>query len=69
MTRKERKRLKEYNQLVLEVEEFKKDFNSLKGKRKIKRVYHKDLKSTQDYYTKSLNLWYETTKTNYYLNS
>ena len=68
MTRKQRKALKEYKQMLVEVEEFKKDFNMLKGKRKIKRIYHKDYKSTQDYYTKTLNMWYES-KTNYYPSS
>lgn len=68
MTRKERKRLKEYKQMLVEVEAFKSEFNKLKGKRKIKRTYHKDYKSIQDYYTKSLNMWYEN-KTNYYPSS
>ena len=68
MTRKQRKRLQEYKQMLVEVEEFKKDFNMLKGKRKIKRIYHKDYKATQDYYTKTLNMRYEN-KTNYYPSS
>ena len=68
MTRKERKRLKEYKQMLVEVEAFKQDFNNLKGKRKIKRIHHKDYASMQDYYTKTLNTWYEV-KTNYYPSS
>lgn len=68
MTRKQRKALKEYKQMLVEVEAFKKDFNMLKGKRKIKRIYHKDYKTMQDYYTKTLNMWYES-KTNYYPSS
>lgn len=68
MTRKERTRLKEYKQMLVEVEAFKQDFNNLKGKRKIKRASHKDYKSMQDYYTKTLNVWYEV-KTNYYPSS
>ena len=68
MTRKQRKRLKEYKQMLVEVELFKNEFNKLKGKRKIKRAYHKDYKSMQDYYTKTLNVWYEV-KTNYYPSS
>ena len=65
MTRKQRKALKEYNKILIEVEEFKKDFNTLKGKRKIKRIYHKDYKTTQDYYTKTLNMWYEAKDNRY----
>ena len=68
VTRKQRKALKEYKQMLVEVEEFKKDFNMLKGKKKIKRIYHKDYKTMQDYYTKTLNMWYES-KTNYYPSS
>ncbi len=68
MTRKQRQRLKEYKQMLVEVEAFKQDFNNLKGKRKIKRIHHKDYKSMQDYYTKTLNVWYEV-KTNYYPSS
>ena len=65
MTRKQRKALKEYNQILLEVEEFKKDFNMLKGKRKIKRINHKDYKTMQDYYTKTLNMWHEAKDNRY----
>ena len=65
MSRKQRKALKEYSKMLIEVEEFKKDFNSLKGKRKIKRIYHKDYKATQDYYTKTLNMWYEAKDNRY----
>ena len=65
MTRKQRKALKEYNQILIEVEEFKKDFNMLKGKRKIKRIHHKDYKTTQDYYTKTLNMWHEAKDNRY----
>lgn len=65
MTRKQRKALKEYNQMLLEVEEFKKDFNMLKGKRKIKRIHHKDYKTMQDYYTKTLNMWHEAKDNRY----
>lgn len=68
MSRKQRKALKEYNTMLLEVEAFKKDFNILKGKRKIKRIHHKDYKAMQDYYTKTLNIWYEV-KNNYYPSS
>ena len=68
MTRKQRKRLHDYNQMLVEVEVFKKDFNYLKGKKKPKRTYHKDYNTTQDYYTKTLNIWYES-KTNYYPSS
>ena len=68
MTRKQRKRLKEYKQMLVEVEAFKKDFNSLKGKRKIKRIYHKDYKTMQEKKKKTLNMWYES-KTNYYPSS
>lgn len=66
MTRKQRKRLKEYKQMLVEVEEFKKDFNMLKGKRKIKRIYHKDYTTTQDYYTKTLTMWYESKNNRYF---
>ena len=65
MTRKQRKALKEYNQILIEVEEFKKDFNMLKGKRKIKRINHKDYKTMQDYYSKTLNMWYEAKDNRY----
>lgn len=65
MTRKQRKVLKEYNQMLVEVEEFRKDFNMLKGKRKIKRIHHKDYKTMQDYYTKTLNMWHEAKDNRY----
>lgn len=65
MTRKQRKALKEYNQMLIEVEAFKKDFNTLKGKRKIKRIHHKDFKAMQDYYTKTLNMWHEAKDNRY----
>ena len=65
MTRKQRRALKEYNQILAEVEAFKKDFNNLKGKRKIKRIYHKDYKTMQDYYTKTLNMWHEAKNNRY----
>lgn len=65
MTRKQRKALKEYNKMIIEVENFKHDFNSLKGKRKIKRIYHKDYKTMQDYYTKTLNIWHEAKDNRY----
>ena len=65
MTRKQRKALKEYKQMLAEVENFKHDFNMLKGKRKIKRINHKDFKAMQDYYTKTLNIWYEAKDNRY----
>lgn len=65
MTRKQRKASKEYKQMLIEVEEFKKDFNMLKGKRKIKRINYKDFKAMQDYYTKTLNMWYEAKDNRY----
>ena len=65
MSRKQRKALKEYNKILIEVEEFKKDFNMLKGKRKIKRINHKDFKAMQDYYTKTLNIWHEAKDNRY----
>lgn len=65
MSRKQRKALKEYKQMLLEVDAFKKDFNILKGKRKIKRINHKDYKAMQDYYTKTLNIWYEAKDNRY----
>ena len=65
MTRKQRKALKEYSKMLIEVEEIKKDFNNLKGKRKIKRIYHKDYTTMQDYYTKTLNIWHEAKDNRY----
>ena len=66
MTRKQRKAYKAYQQMLIEVENFKQEFNMLKGKRKIKkRVYHKDYTKQVDWYTKSL-IWWEENPINYY---
>lgn len=65
LTRKQRKALKEYQQILMDVENFKRDFNSLKGQRKHKRPQHKDYTTLQDYYTKTLNIWYESKENKY----
>lgn len=65
MTRKQRKAIKEYKQMVIDVENFKKEFNALKGQRKHKRVQHKDYTTLQDYYTKTLNIWHEAKENRY----
>lgn len=65
MTRKQRKALKEYKQILMDVENFKREFNALKGKRKHKRVQHKDYTTLQDYYTKTLNIWHEAKENRY----
>lgn len=66
MSRKERKRLKEYNQRLEEYYKFVDEFNNLKKVNlKQKRVYHKDYKASIDYYTKTLIVWYDTKRNRY----